>query len=108
MPSHNSQKNFEYATINAVPGKVMDQIILNAIMQHVQDNQMIKPSQHRFTKVRACLTNLMSFYDKLTHLVDEGKTADVLYLDFSKAFDTISYSILLGKLMAWTRVLFPG
>ncbi|GAB0199510.1 mitochondrial enolase superfamily member 1 [Grus japonensis] len=46
---------------------------------------------------RSCLTNLISFYDKVTHLVDEGKAVDVVYLHFSKAFDIISHSILREK-----------
>jgi len=51
-------------------------------------------------KGRSCLTNLISLYDKVTRLVDEGKAVGVVYPDFSKAFDTVPHRILLEKLAA--------
>ncbi|KAJ7405465.1 rna-directed dna polymerase from mobile element jockey-like [Pitangus sulphuratus] len=75
-----------------MPGKVTEQIILSAIAQHVQDNQRIRASQHEFGNGRSCLTSLVSFYDKVTHLVDERKAVDFVYVDFSKAFDIVSHN----------------
>ena len=40
------------------------------------------------------MTSLISLYDLVTCLVDEGKAVDVVYPDFSKAFDTVYHSIL--------------
>ncbi|KAK4825533.1 hypothetical protein QYF61_000110 [Mycteria americana] len=88
-------ENCRPVSLTSVPGKVMEQTILSAITWHVQDNEVIRPSQHGFMKGKSCLTNLISFYDRVTHLV-----YDVVYLAFSKAFDTVSHSILLEKLAA--------
>lgn len=68
--------------------------------KHIQENQVIRPSRHGSMKGRSCLINLLSSYDKVTCLVAERKAVDVVYLDFSKAFHTISYSILLEQLAA--------
>lgn len=73
-------------------------LFLTAITQHIWDNQVIKSSQHAFMKGKSCLNNLI-FYNKMTHLV-EGKAVCVVYLDFSRAFNTVSHSILLETLAA--------
>jgi len=82
--------NYRPVSLTSVPGKVMEQIILGEITQHVCDILGIGPSQHRLMKGRSYSTNLISFCNWVTRLVDQGKAVDVVYLDFSKAFDSLS------------------
>ncbi|KAK4807842.1 hypothetical protein QYF61_007748 [Mycteria americana] len=90
--------NYRPVSLTSASGKITEKIIQGAIERHLKNNAIIRHSQHGFTKRKSCLTNLISFYGKVTHLMDERKAVDVVLLDFSKAFDPVPHSILLDLL----------
>ncbi|CAM4590483.1 unnamed protein product, partial [Lepidochelys olivacea] len=90
--------NYRPVSLTSVPGKIMEQVLKESILKHLEESKVIRNSQHGFAKGNSCLTNLLPFYDEITGSVDEGKAVDVLFLDFSKTFDVVSHSILASNL----------
>ena len=57
--------------------------------------------QHGFMEGRSCLTNLLETFEEVTRMMDEGGGVDMIYLDYSKAFDSVPHKRLLSKMKAY-------
>jgi len=83
----------------------MEQTILEGMSRHTDDREVIRDSQHCITNSKQWLTNLVAFYDGVTTLVNNGRAADVIYLDFCKAFDVVPQNMLFANS---ERYMFDG
>ncbi|PKU37126.1 rna-directed dna polymerase from mobile element jockey- hypothetical protein [Limosa lapponica baueri] len=74
--------NYELVSLNRVPGKTGQHILLEAISKHIKDKKVTGNSQQGFTKGQVCLTNLVAFYNETTACVDSRRALDVVLINF--------------------------
>lgn len=91
-------ENYRPVSLTSLICKIMESILKDNILAHLDKHSLINDSQHGFSKGRSCLTNLLVFMEEVTCSLDEGNPVDVIYLDFAKAFDKVPYRRLFSKL----------
>ena len=90
--------NYRPISLTSQICKVLESILRDNIVNHLNTHTLLLQSQHGFTKGKSCLTNLLLFLEDITKAIDEGKPLDVIYLDFAKAFDKVPHQRLLHKI----------
>ncbi|XP_065662573.1 uncharacterized protein LOC136085213 [Hydra vulgaris] len=93
--------NYRPISLPCISFKILQRIIKNKLEKYLHENNIIANEQHGFVKNRSCTTNLLETLDYITRNVDQGIPADVVLLDFAKAFDTVPHQRLISKLKAY-------
>jgi len=96
--NRNLAENYRPVSLTCQVCKVFETLVRDSLVKHLEENVLIRESQHRFRKGRSCLTSLLTFLDKVTGCIDSGNSVDVVFLDFAKAFDKVPHNRLAAKL----------
>ena len=85
--SKGEAKNYRPVALTSHIIKIFEKVLRNHIVSHLEENRLLNPSQHGFRAGRSCLSQLLSHFETITKILEDGDNVDVIYLDFAKAFD---------------------
>ncbi|GBN09998.1 hypothetical protein AVEN_123652-1 [Araneus ventricosus] len=89
-------KNYRPIAILSPLSKNFEIIIHKKLIPQVKN--VISSDEHGFMTKRSTLTNLFCLTDKVISAFEDNCQLGVIYTDFSKAFDSIDFGILIKKL----------
>lgn len=103
LPLHKSGNrqllsNYRPISLTSNSGKLLEHIIHKHITEFLESNNLLSCTQHGFRRGFSTITQLVEFSHDIISNLDIGNQIDALFIDFSKAFDTVIHSKLIGKL----------
>ena len=94
-----SAQNYRPISLTCILSKMFERIVRDHILDHILP--YITNQQHGFLSGRSCVSNLLECMDTIYNIMNTGECVDILYLDFMKAFDSVSHGRLLSKLRTY-------
>ena len=86
-----SPSNYRPVSLTCTACKVVEHIVCSRIGRHIDNNITLHPNQHGFRKGLFGDTQLVNAMHELAYSINQKTQTDVIFLDFSKAFDKVSH-----------------
>ena len=93
-----SPNNYRPISLTCIPCKIMESIIKDHMLTFLNANNLISANQHGFKPNKSTFTQLVECVHDWTSTVESRSPVHIIYIDFKKAFDSVSHTKLLYKL----------
>jgi ribonuclease P/MRP protein subunit RPP40 len=93
--------NYRPVALTCIPCRVMEAMIRDVMSSYLNEHNLISVKQHGFRKGHSTGLQILECVNDWTMAIESGKCIDVCYIDFSRAFDTVSIPKLLHKFAAY-------
>lgn len=89
-----------YRPVSILPAfsKILEKVFYNRLLKYLNKHDILCANQYGFRKGHSTSLALVDLYDKISEAIDKKEFAVGIFLDLSKAFDTVDHSILFAKL----------
>jgi hypothetical protein len=112
-----SPSNYRPISLTCVCCRVMERVINHELMDYLLKHKLITKHQHGFLRKHSTCSNLLESVNDWSIALNNRLTTDIVYVDFQKAFDTVSHQKLISKierygitgdLLAWTKAFLTN
>ena len=90
--------NYRPVSLLPILSKIFEKVVFIQVYDYFTENDLLYKSQYGFRKLHSTELAALEFADKIVSNLEQGKLPLAIFLDLSKAFDTIDHKILLEKL----------
>ena len=90
--------NYRPVSLLCILSKVFEKVMYNRLIDFLETYKILVKFQFGFRKFHSTYMALMTLMDKLITALENGEHVIGIFLDFSKAFDTVDHEILLKKM----------
>jgi len=89
-----------YRPISVLPcfSKILERLMYNRLLLYLNQHQILTDKQYGFREKNSTSLALINLIDKLSEEIDNKKFSVGIFIDLSKAFDTVDHTIMLSKL----------
>ena len=94
-------KNYRPVALTSHIIKVFEKVVVKNLTSFLESHNYMNENQHGFRSKRSCLSQLLAHYENILSALEHNRSADVIYLDFAKAFDKVDHGILMHKMKSF-------